>query len=90
MTQYLTPCRGGKWAVSGFIKERQVCLIERSKLDNGIDPRWLLASIGISPSDEELARYFPAHPIHGPCPTLDLLELFVHRAKTEIKRECGV
>lgn len=88
--QYLAPFVGGRWAVSGFIEDRYVCLIERSKLDAGIEPAWILTSIGITPSGAELERYFPAHPAHGPCPTLDLLELFVHRAKKDIKQQCGV
>jgi hypothetical protein len=76
--RYFEPTAGGRWAASRLIDGVWVALIEDTKLFDASDAHTVLVALGITPTVENLDRYFPVRGVRGRCPTLDLMELFAH------------
>ena len=74
--KYLPPVSGARWAISRYINNKLVCLIERSPVDDEAHIALIFGVLAIPPTPENEQWYFPKNRSGQRCPTLDLLELF--------------
>lgn len=74
--RYLPPFKGGRWAICRKIGGKSIYLIENASMDYPADIELILRTLGIEVSEESKNLYFPVLGMNGPCPTLDLLEIF--------------
>lgn len=90
--RYLPPIDGGRWALSRTIAGKHIYLIQNTYMDDVGDIAIILFALNIACTKENTERFFPIRGCNGPCPTLELLELFsvIDRAPRNAGKEVGV
>ncbi len=73
--KYLYPMEGARWAISRWVDDRWVTLVQDSALFDPGDAEAVLRALGIPRMQRNLDLYFPVRKGRGRCPTLDLMEL---------------
>lgn len=89
---YLPPFCGARWAISRAIAGKRIYLIQNSSMDDEEDIVLIFQALEIANTAENRMRYFPVWGDKGPCPTLELLELFstIDRLAKDRQKEIGV